>query len=366
MQKLPFVSICIPVYNGAKYIRETIQSALNQSFSDFEILIIDDQSTDESDAIISEYENIDSRLFFYRNSKRLGLVGNWNECIKRARGKWIKFIFQDDLLAPNCLEKMIGFVLKSESKENVIFCQRKFIFENIDSLDEYERRMQKKKFYWDIYPNKTCITPTDTMKIITRWAGRNIFGEPSSYLIHRKVFDQLGLFDNSFHHICDLEYWLRIGVNSRMLTIPETLVYFRVHGQSTTSFNRREKWLQMRYLEKVRLFRKFMNDFYYAPLREEMAAWPCNMFLKTQTAISARRARVEVEAAEDDKWNDEFNAFCLEYSDIRILANTNYFILVIRYAVSKSCLNIKWFICSLKGWLNNRSPQKKCFFSKIS
>jgi glycosyltransferase involved in cell wall biosynthesis len=336
------VSICIPTYNGATYLAKTIDSVLAQTFSNFEVLIVDDQSEDDTLEIARSYAARDLRIRLVQNPGNLGLVGNWNRCIELAKGEWIKFIFQDDLLVPECLNKMIGFHQNSSGKEKVIFCKRDYIFENLNDPHDLNLKMNKVQFFWDFFPNTIRITPLDTIKIITKWSGRNIFGEPSSYLIHRDVFDRFGLFDPNFHHICDNEYWFRIGVNLNVLMIPETLVHFRVHEKSTTNFNRREKWLQMRYLDRVRLFRKFMHDVSYHSLREEMRIWPCSMYLKTQTAILARRAKLDVKAEKNIQWEKDFLTFCQEYSNVTELANTNYFILAFRYVLSKFCLKIKW------------------------
>ena len=79
--------MCIPVFNGAQYLRATLKSVLDQNYPNFEIIIIDDQSTDGSGNIICEYADQDSRIVFLRNEKRKGLVENWNECIKTANGE---------------------------------------------------------------------------------------------------------------------------------------------------------------------------------------------------------------------------------------------------------------------------------------
>ncbi|WP_435549107.1 glycosyltransferase family 2 protein [Desulfobacterium sp. N47] len=341
MQQPPFVSICIPVYNGAQYLRETIQSALDQTFSDFELLIIDDGSSDESISIISEFECIDPRIVFLRNNRRLGLVGNWNECIKKSCGKWIKFIFQDDLLEPDCLKKMIDFIEKSSGKEKMIFCKRDFIVKS-HVPDELDNEKIQRKYLWDIFPNKVHISPIDTVKIIIRYPGLNVIGEPSSFLIHREIFDKFGLFDSTMHQVCDLEYWFRVGVNMQYLLIPETLVHFRIHKQSTTSSNRDKNWMQMRYLDRILLFIKFMTDNSYTSFREKLNMWPFKIFLQTQTAIFARRARIDAETERNYQSKGDFIDFCREHRDIRILSNTNYFTLVVNYFISRCCLEIKW------------------------
>lgn len=341
MKTSPAASICIPVYNGAQYLRETILSALSQSFPDFELLIIDDGSDDESVAIISEFKCIDSRIVFLRNDKRLGLVGNWNECIKKARGKWIKFIFQDDLLEPNCLELMTDAIGRSPDKELIIFCKRDFIFESNNS-GKIEENIRKSNFIWDIFPGKVKFSPMDVIKIITRRSGRNVFGEPSSFMIHRDVFDRLGLFDTALHYMCDLEYWLRAGINMQLLMVPEMLVHFRVHNQSTTSFNYREEWVQTRYLDRLLMFMKFMDDDAYIPLRKELMAWPCRIFLKTQTAIFARRARIDVKSQNNARWKKDFDDFCKERVCIGTLSNKNFLTLAVQYFLSRFCLELKW------------------------
>jgi glycosyltransferase involved in cell wall biosynthesis len=120
------ISVCIPTYNGAKYIHECITSVLNQSFADFEIIFCDDCSTDNTVEIIRAYQLKDSRIKLFINEKNKGLVGNWNQCMKVAKGEWIKFIFQDDIMAPNCLEVFLS-VITSDTR--MIICERKFLFE---------------------------------------------------------------------------------------------------------------------------------------------------------------------------------------------------------------------------------------------
>lgn len=346
MIKLPFISICIPTYNGSAYLSEALNSALPQSFTDFEVLVVDDNSTDNTLEIANRYAALDTRIRVLKNSHNLGLVANWNRCIELARGEWIKFLFQDDLMAPECLERMINYREKSKDKEKIIFCRRNYFFENIDNLNEHDFSMNNTQFFWDFFPNKSIIKPRDTIGIIFKWPARNIFGEPSSCLIHKEVFKQFGMFDPSFHHICDLEYWLRIGVNLQVLLINENLIHFRLHEHSTSNLNRRDHYLQLRYLERIKLFRKFMYDDKYKALRDKICSWPCNMYLRTQTAIFARRAKIAVKAKADMKWYKTFASFLSEYSDIAELINANFFILAIRYLLSMSCLKIKWIIKS--------------------
>ncbi|MBU4316527.1 MAG: glycosyltransferase [Proteobacteria bacterium] len=339
MEQQKFISICIPVYNGSIFLSQTIQSVLSQTYSNYELLIIDDGSNDDSDKIVTEFACNDPRIIYLKNPRRLGLVGNWNECIKRSRGNWVKFIFQDDILEAYCIERMVKTIKDVSNEIKVIFCARDFLFENVDS-DEVDRYKQIKNI-WDIYPNKIYFNLKDIVEIIRRFPAINIFGEPSSFLIHKDIFDQIGLFDSSFHHICDLEYWLRAGINQSLLMIPDVMVHFRVHTQSTSNFNRQQKWMQLRYLERLRLFLKFMHDDSYKALRDELNTWPCRMFLKTKTAIMARRARIDLKEAKNAEWDREFGEFCEEHKNIWALSHENYILLGIKYLISKFHFELK-------------------------
>src|SRR5258708_7796462 len=102
----PGITVCLPVYNGARYLASAIESVFQQSFGDFELLISDDGSTDASPEIISRYANQDQRIVCWTNADRLGLFGNYNECLRKARGKYIKPFAQDDLLDRHALRRM--------------------------------------------------------------------------------------------------------------------------------------------------------------------------------------------------------------------------------------------------------------------
>ncbi|MGH7488544.1 MAG: glycosyltransferase family 2 protein, partial [bacterium] len=104
----PTISVCIPTYNGAAYLARCLDSVLAQTFSDFEVVIVDDRSTDESVAIARGYAERDSRVQVFRNDVNLGLVGNWNRCVELSRGQWLKFVFQDDIVLPKCMTQMLA------------------------------------------------------------------------------------------------------------------------------------------------------------------------------------------------------------------------------------------------------------------
>src|SRR5438093_1026213 len=101
------VSVCVPTYNGARFLSQCLDTALAQTWGDFELLIVDDRSTDDTYEIAAEYATRDGRIKLYQNDRNLGLAGNWNRCVQLSRGQWIKFLFQDDLLDVTCISRML-------------------------------------------------------------------------------------------------------------------------------------------------------------------------------------------------------------------------------------------------------------------
>ena len=123
------VSVLIPMYNGDQYIVAAIESVLRQSYSNIELIIVDDGSTDNSVNIMQQYLSADTRIQLIQNENNLGLVGNWNRCVELATGEWIKFLFQDDLLEPSCIERMVE--IGDRTRCPFVASRRDFIFEDV-------------------------------------------------------------------------------------------------------------------------------------------------------------------------------------------------------------------------------------------
>lgn len=107
------VSIIMPSYNTAKYIAESIQSVLNQTYTNWELIIVDDCSTDNTDDVVKPYL-IDTRISYLKNSKNSGAAVSRNRALREAKGKWIAFLDSDDLWLPEKLEKQIAFMKNND------------------------------------------------------------------------------------------------------------------------------------------------------------------------------------------------------------------------------------------------------------
>jgi len=268
----PIISVCVPTYNGAKYFRECLDSILVQTLTDFELLIVDDHSSDDTLKIAQEYVSRDARVRVTKNDRNLGLVGNWNRCVELAQGEWIKFVFQDDLIAPTCLEKMLA---ACDADSAIAFCRRDFIFE--EGTPERTKRIYAKFALPERdMPFKRQLSAKEYSKVALDRLGFNFVGEPTVLMIRKSTFEQFGNFNPHLIQICDLEMWTRIASNVGIVYVPESLATFRVHAGATTSSNHSQREYRMR-LDGIVL----KHDFLFHPAYENLRAFQSRQWFST-------------------------------------------------------------------------------------
>ncbi len=216
------MSVLLPVYNGEKYLEEAIVSVLNQTFTDFEVLVIDDCSTDGSVAIVERLKKQDSRLKFFQNKKNQGLFANYNRCIEHAAGRFIKPFAQDDILAPSAVGRMVDLMERDHSIA-LISCSCKIV--------DGQGKEGKTRC---TFPESRKVKGKDTV-LYNLLALTNWIGEPST-VMYRKEFSGTG-FDTRLFHSGDLDMWFRVLLNGDYYFIDEPLASFRRHPGSATSTN---------------------------------------------------------------------------------------------------------------------------------
>jgi glycosyltransferase involved in cell wall biosynthesis len=108
------VSILIPVYNRVDIVGETINSAINQSYKNLEIIIVDNCSTDGTFELLKQYAAKDERIYIFQNEENIGPVRNWKRCIDEAKGKYAKILFSDDVIESDFLEQTLPFLVDSD------------------------------------------------------------------------------------------------------------------------------------------------------------------------------------------------------------------------------------------------------------
>lgn len=217
----PLVSICIPTYNREDTILDAIDCAVNQSYKNIEILVSDDQSKDNTVSIIKKIK--DPRIKLVVQKQNLGMIQNWNYCIKEAKGEYIKFLHSDDLISNDCVEKELNIFLRHR-KVSIVTCKRNFI--NAD--DEI--------IYTMSFGDKTNVA--DGIKYTNHFIKKireNKIGEPSAVMFRKNDAIKAGLFDAKFNQLADLEFWIRLNALGDIGYINKPLCSFRVHEGSNTT-----------------------------------------------------------------------------------------------------------------------------------
>ncbi len=236
----------MPVYNGQAYLAAAIESVLAQSFASFELIICDDVSTDSSRQIALEFAARDSRIKFFANDSNHGLFENYNICLGHSTGRFIKPFAQDDLLSPQCLERMVRY-LEENQEVSLVSCGKRWIGKSGEELKVFQT-----------FPEDRIIAGREVILYnllrLTNWVG-----EPSTVLF-RKELAGTG-FDTAFYHSGDLDYWFRIIEKSKFGYLNETLAGFRRHPDAETNRNLKGMLFALDLFRLGRKYRHILDDF---------------------------------------------------------------------------------------------------------
>jgi glycosyltransferase involved in cell wall biosynthesis len=261
---MPRVSICVPTFNGELHLGQCLDSALAQTFSDFELLVVDDHSTDGTLTIAGQYAAQDPRVRIETGSANIGMVNNWNRAVELARGDWIKFLFQDDTLAPDCVSALLARA--DAHKTQFAACFRNFLIEPgtpESSLGLYKSNVRQiSALYKDAF-----LPPEAVARFATRNVGINFVGEPTVTLIHQEIFHKVGTFDPAIVQRVDTEFWVRAGLASGIAMERKVLASFRVHERSASATNYATRQFADNYLDTLAMFYRYLYDPAYELLR---------------------------------------------------------------------------------------------------
>jgi glycosyltransferase involved in cell wall biosynthesis len=213
MNNFPKVSVLIPTYNSAIYLIEAIESVLNQTFSDFELIIVDNCSTDNTDEVVSKYLS-DPRIIYKKNETNLGVVGNFNLCLSYASGQYIKFLCADDKFFPHLLEKFVAVMDNYPGVSLVTSWSQGFGANSRIWKAPFENLQDGKKIIHKVLEDY------------------NWLGCPTQVMFRRSNL-WLGEF-KKLKCLIDLEMWVRHLSIGDCYLIPEPLSYGRDHADSIT------------------------------------------------------------------------------------------------------------------------------------
>ena len=205
---MPRVSIVLPVYNGSKYIRESLDSIVNQSYTDWELIIVNDCSTDNTLSIVEEYAIKDERINIISNEENQKLPKSLNIGFRLAKGEYLTWTSDDNIFMQNALQQMVSFL---DEHDYVMVCAR---YDFISQDGEYLRTSDK-------YSNELM-------------AVGNRVG--ACFLYKRSVIDEIGEYNSDMFLVEDYEYWLRIYLRYGEIGFLDKILYkYRMHSSSLTS-----------------------------------------------------------------------------------------------------------------------------------
>ena len=210
------VSVCLPTYNGADYVEEALRSILHQSYQDFELLVVDDGSTDTTLDIVQSLS--DPRIQLHRNPERLGIPANWNRCLELAAGELVCLFHQDDVMLPENLERKVQLLSADETVGFVHSAVETLAEESAPSSFADWIEAATEDSLWDgpeyfrtllLNGNRVC-APT--------------------VLARRSALLEQGGFDPDLGFACDYAMWLRLCLTYRVGFLARPLVRYRWHG----------------------------------------------------------------------------------------------------------------------------------------
>ena len=253
MKALPKVTVLLCVFNGEPYLTSSIHSILNQTFSDFELLIINDGSTDGTLNIIQSFN--DTRIRLINNNKNQGLISCLNQGIEAAQGVFLARHDSDDLAINDRLEKQVHY-LDSNSKAVLVGTWLSLIDKNGFELEQWK------------YPEHPHLV---------RWA--MLFDSPvghSSVMFRTEVARELGGYSENHKYAEDFEFWSRMSKTGEIVNIPQILQQYRIHSESVSS-QKNEAQEKMRIMISTANIKEYVHE----ELGNEVVDFLTNRYIKT-------------------------------------------------------------------------------------
>lgn len=225
---MPKISVVMPVYNGEKFLRETMDSIFNQTFGDFEFIIINDASKDSTEEIIKSYE--DDRIVYLKNEQNLGVAGSLNRGLETAKGEYIARIDADDIALPSRFEKQADFM---DNHPDVGVCGSTVrIFEEDGAERNFVYSETDKSIRVDMLFNSAFAHP--------------------SVMIRRALLEKYGIFYNlEYEKAEDYRMWYDILKVSKGHNLQEPLLRYRHHQNQVTKTNVKEQTVAVTKMRKV-------------------------------------------------------------------------------------------------------------------
>ena len=218
----PVLSVCVPTYNGEAYVAEALHSILHQTYAAFEVIVVDDGSTDGTLEIVRAVADTDARVRVYRNPHQRGIPGNWNACVGFARGQYVCVFHQDDVMLPDNLARKMA-VFETDPTLSLVHSLVEPLVEAGAPVG-LGNWMEKAEadFVADglVYFRKLVL-------------GGNCICAPT-VIVRREQLQAVGGFDESLGYACDYETWMKLCVEGRVGFVHQALVCYRWHADNAS------------------------------------------------------------------------------------------------------------------------------------
>ena len=239
----PTISVCVPMYNNSATIVRCLRSILDQDGVDFEIVVVDDDSSDDCAAIAATMLRPGDRLI--RNESRLGLNGNHNRCMKLAHGTCIQFVHGDDWLLPGALQKLARCF--DDPRVGLAFAPRRVLNHDIP----WWWRAASKPHIYFLKLRQYNRGPSLVTQMMLMGGAVNWIGEPTCVMFRRQLALDVGCLRDDIYQLVDLDFWFRLMLRSAVCFVPQELsVRTQTAGtESVRNAKTRRNWLdQLRVL----------------------------------------------------------------------------------------------------------------------
>ena len=234
--KNPLISICIPTYNGETYIRPCIESVLNQTFKNFEYIIVDDGSTEDIKSVVEGFK--DERMKCIRHPKNKMIAAAYNSGLKAAKGKFAAFLESDDKWLPEKLERQLE-IFEKNKEVGVVYCGL-----SVRTVDGTILRERHPRYSGDVFEN--CLE-------------RNVVYVPSVLMVRKSLLDKEGFFDSSFDPISTYELIIRLAKVTKFDFVDQILVHYLQHEKNFSNQLDDDLSLQIKIHEAI--YKKHQSDF---------------------------------------------------------------------------------------------------------
>ena len=225
------VSICMPAYNARPFIGSAIDSVLRQDFDDWELLIVDDASTDGTWDIIRQYT--DRRITARRREQNRGAEYTWNEAVGLATGRYVKLMCDDDELYPACLRKQVEVFEADRDDRLALVTDVRHI------IDARGKLIMVRAF-----PDRGRRVEGRRAMVRCFWGAANLIGDPTAVMFRREMFAAVGGFSARLPYVIDLDLWFRLLTRGDLFAVDEPLHRWRVSGQAWTAKLARQQYNQ--------------------------------------------------------------------------------------------------------------------------